>query len=326
MKPLMSGMRPTGRLHLGNLLGALDNWVRLQDAYNCFFSVVDWHALTTVYEDPGEISANIREMVIDWVSAGLDPERSVLFVQSHVKEHAELHLLLSMIIPIPWLERVPTYKDQIQQLKGKDLSTYGFLGYPLLQSADILVYQAEVVPVGEDQLPHLELTREVARRFNYLYEPVFPEPQALLNRVRLLPGTDGRKMSKSYDNCISMSASPEEVKQKVQQMVTDPARIHKTDPGHPEVCVVHKFLQVFDTETVGETEDDCRAGRIGCVACKKRLLTRLNAFLDPIRERRALLEGQPGLVDGIIADGAERARRIAADTMERVRAAMKLRV
>lgn len=229
----MSGMRPTGKLHLGNLFGALINWVKLQDEYHCFFSVADWHALTTGYEDPSNIKNNTNEMLLDWLSAGIDPEKSVVFIQSHVKEHAELHLLFSMITPLSWLERNPTYKEQLKELEGRNITNYGFLGYPVLQAADILAYRADGVPVGEDQLPHLELAREIARRFNFLYKPVFPEPQAILTEAKILPGIDNRKMSKSYNNTIDISDSPEVIRKKVKLMVTDPNRIKKTDPGNP---------------------------------------------------------------------------------------------
>lgn len=321
---IMSGMRPTGRLHLGNLLGALSNWVALQDEYECYYSVVDWHALTTDYQDTAALQENIRAMVIDWLSAGLDPNKSVIFVQSSVIEHAELHLLLSMITPVSWLERVPTYKDQQIQLADKDLSTYGFLGYPLLQTADILAYRAGYVPVGEDQLPHLELAREVVRRFNYIYGTKLPEPQPLLNKHRLLPGIDGRKMSKSYGNAISLAADEAEVKAKVSQMVTDPARIHKTDPGHPDICVVAKFQQVFAEQGYEALREECQGGRIGCVACKRMLMSAINDYLAPIRERRARLLADPDLVDAVLSDGAVRARRAAGETLAEIRRAMNL--
>ncbi len=231
---ILSGMRPTGPLHLGNFMGALDNWVGLQDKYECFFSVVDWHSLTTDYANPGDVRANVIEVATDWLAAGLDPERSTLFIQSLVKQHAELHLLLSMIVPVPWLERVPTYKEQQQNLAEKDLSTYGFLGYPVLQTADIIVYKADAVPVGEDQAPHIELAREIVRRFNNLYGEVFPEPQTLLTEAKRIPGTDGRKMSKSYGNAIYLKDDPETLKQKLRPMLTDPARKRRTDPGDPD--------------------------------------------------------------------------------------------
>jgi len=321
---ILSGMRPTGRLHIGHL-SVLENWVRLQDDNECYYFISDWHALTTGYDDTFELKNNTREILLDWLGIGLDPEVSTIFVQSDIKEHAELHLLFSMFTPLSWLERVPTYKDQIQQLgqEGKDISTYGFLGYPLLQAADILIYLADAVPVGEDQLPHLEFCREVARRFNYLYKTrLFPEPQALMAQVAMIPGIDGRKMSKSYHNDIALSASPEEVWEKVRLMITDPARIHKTDPGHPEVCLVHTYHEIFNGEEIEETRRCCREGRIGCVACKKRLAEKINNVLEPVRKRRARWAARPHLIDEIIANGATRARTTASRTMEMVREAM----
>ncbi|MGB9866389.1 MAG: tryptophan--tRNA ligase [Bacillota bacterium] len=324
METVLSGMRPTGKLHLGNLLGALDNWVRMQHMYRCFFPVVDWHALTTGYQDTSQLRQNIREMVIDWLSVGLDPNKCVIFRQSHVKEHAELHLLLSMITPLAWVERVPTYKEQLRELEGREIATYGFLGYPVLQAADILAYKATKVPVGEDQLPHLELTREIVRRFNHLYGPVFPEPQALLNKVTLLPGIDGRKMSKSYGNEINLSATPEEIKAKVDLMITDPARIRKTDPGHPDVCTVFAFRKVFATGSLGEIEQSCRSASIGCVQCKRELAQAIIDFLAPIRERRHKLEQNPHIVDEVLEQGAVSARQVASKTLEEVREAIKI--
>lgn len=321
---IFSGMRPTGALHIGHL-SVLQNWVALQDDYESYYSIVDLHALTTGYEDKLNFDELIRDIALDWLSVGLNPEKTTIFVQSHVKEHAELHLLLSMITPLSWLERVPTYKDQLQQLGkegGKNIATYGFLGYPLLQAADILVYKADSVPVGEDQIPHIELSREIARRFNYLYGEVFPEPKALIGKVPLLPGVDGRKMSKSYNNTISLSASPEEIKEKVRQMVTDPARIRKDDPGHPEVCVVYKFHQVYTPE-VAEVESDCRGGKIGCVACKRHLAENLDKLLSPFRDRRAQWE-ESGKVEEVLAEGAERARKVTRETMQEVRELMGL--
>ena len=265
-----------------------------------------------------------REITLDWLSVGIDPEKAAVFIQSEVKEHAELHLLFSMFTPLSWLERVPTYKSQIQQLteQGKDIYTYGFLGYPLLQAADILLYKADAVPVGEDQLPHIELTREVARRFNHLFGKVFPEPQGLVGKVPLLPGVDGRKMSKSYHNDISLTDSTEEVKKRVQQMITDPARLRKTDPGHPEVCIVDKFHQIYTPE-VAEVEENCRAGKIGCVACKRHLAENLEKVLSPLRERRSYW-AEPGRVEKVLAEGAERARAAAVESMKEVRSVMRL--
>lgn len=321
---ILSGMRPTGSLHIGHL-SVVQNWVNLQAEYESYFTIANWHSLTTGYEDRLEFSALIREIVLDWLSVGIDPEKSAVFVQSEVKEHAELHLLFSMITPLSWLERVPTYKDQLQQLGregGKDLSTYGFLGYPLLQAADILIYKASAVPVGEDQLPHIELCREIARRFNYLYGSVFPEPQSLVGKIPLLPGVDGRKMSKSYNNAISLTASSAEIKAKVQQMITDPARLRKDDPGHPEVCTVYKFHQIYSPE-VEEVEENCRGGKIGCVACKGLLANNLDNLLSPLRERRKYWE-EPGRVEKVLEEGAEKARTTAGETMKEVRQAMGL--
>lgn len=319
-KIIVSGMRPTGKLHLGHF-SVLENWAGLQDKYDCYYFIADWHALSTTFEDNTALRDNIREMVTDWLAVGLDPEKSVIFVQSDILEHAELHLIFSMITPLSWLERVPTFKDQVQQLKkqGKDINTYGFLGYPLLQAADILLYKANAVPVGEDQLPHLELSREVARRFNYLYRPVFPEPQAIVAKVPLLPGTDGRKMSKSYQNDIAIGAAPEVIKEKVNAMVTDPARIRKTDPGHPEVCVVHQYHSIYTPDALAGLEADCRAGRTGCVACKKMLAANIEAVMAPVRERRAEILRRPDYVREILAAGAEQAKARAVETMREVR-------
>lgn len=321
---ILSGMRPTGALHLGNYFGALENWVKLQNDYDCYFTIVDWHALTTGYEDTSDIKKNIDEMLIDWLSAGLDPEKCTIFLQSHVKEHAELHLLLSMITPLSWLFRCPTYKDQLNQMKDKNITTYGFLGYPNLQAADILVYKADTVPVGEDQLPHLELTREVARRFNYIYGEVFPEPQSKLTKAKVLPGLDGRKMSKSYNNYIALSDSPEEIRKKASMMITDPARIRKDDPGHPEVCAVFAFHKVFNETEVPEIEESCQGGKIGCVACKKNLANKMVEYMSPIYERRQEILKRPEMLKEIIARGDEAARKVAARTMEDVRKAMKI--
>lgn len=321
---ILSGMRPTGRLHLGHH-SVLNNWVRLQEEYKCFFMVADWHAITTGWEEAKEVHPNTLEMVADWIATGLDPEKSVIFRQSSILEHAELHLLFSMITPLSWLERVPTYKDQIQKLGelGKDINTYGFLGYPLLQAADILIYKADGVPVGEDQLPHIELTREVARRFNYQFKPVFPEPKGIVNKeVAVLPGIDGAKMSKSYHNYISIGAQVDEIKNNVNKMVTDPARIRKTDPGNPQVCVVHKFHRIYNAGVLEEIETQCKAGAIGCVACKKQLASSLETQLAPIRERREQALAKKGYIEEILRAGDEKARAVARQTMEEVRAAI----
>jgi tryptophanyl-tRNA synthetase len=323
---IFSGMRPTGKLHIGHL-SVLENWVKLQDEYTCFFGIVDWHALTTAFDSTDQIKKNIRLMLLDWLGAGLDPEKSPIFIQSSVKEHAELHLLLSMITPLSWVERVPTYKDQIAQLgsQGKDISTYGFLGYPVLMAADILVYRANTVPVGEDQLPHLEFTREIARRFNNLFDcSLFPEPQAKLSKIAMLPGVDGRKMSKSYNNDIPLGATSKEIWERVQMMVTDPARIKKSDPGHPEVCIVHTYHNIYSAMGIEDLRSDCRQGKIGCVECKKRLAKIIDEQLTPIRERRQYYEDKPELLKEILVTGTQKARAAALETLELVRAVMKI--
>uniref|UniRef100_A0A7C2EIS2 Tryptophan--tRNA ligase n=1 Tax=Ammonifex degensii TaxID=42838 RepID=A0A7C2EIS2_9THEO len=322
---ILSGMRPTGRLHLGHL-SVLENWMRLQEENECFFFIADWHALTTEYENPQDIKGFTYEMAADWLAVGIDPEKSVVFVQSQVPQHAELHLVFSMFTPLSWLERVPTYKDQVQKFAelGKDITTYGFLGYPLLQAADILIYLAEGVPVGEDQLPHIELCREVARRFNFLYAPVFPEPQGILAEIKLVPGIDGQKMSKSYNNVIPLTATAEEIRRLTNRMVTDPARIHKDDPGHPEVCTVFKYYRIYSPAELAEVETACRAGRIGCVACKQRLAGILEGVIAPVRERRAALLARKGFVSEVLDAGREKAQQVAADTLDRVRAALNL--
>jgi len=322
---IFSGMRPTAdRPHLGNYLGALDNWIKMQGDYECFFSIVDLHALTTNYENTGPLQENIKQMAIDWLSAGLDPEKCCIFRQSQVPQHAELHLLLSMVTPLSWLERCPTYKEQLRQINTRDISTYGFLGYPVLMTADILLYQATDVPVGEDQLPHLELAREIARRFNHLYEETFVLPKAQLTKFAILPGLDGRKMSKSYNNYIVMSASEKEVTEKVKMMITDPNRIKKTDPGNPEVCSVCKFHQIFTTEQVEEIRTACQNATIGCKECKEKLMHSLNTFLNPIREKRVELESDPQKVEQILAEGAEKAREVAEKNLQKIKKAMRL--
>jgi tryptophanyl-tRNA synthetase len=324
-KRILSGMRPTGPLHLGNLLGALANWVNMQDAYDCFFFIADWHALTSDYEKTDLITEYSHEMMIDWLSAGLTPDKSTLFVQSRVKEHAELYLLLSMITPVPWLERNPTYKDQIVQLSNKDLSTFGFLGYPVLQASDIIMYKPSGVPVGIDQVPHVEITREIARRFNFLYRNVFPEPEAILTETPKILGTDRRKMSKSYDNAIFLSDGPEEIAAKVSRMITDPQRARRSDPGDPDVCNVFSFHKLYtQSMKVKEIDQQCRTAQIGCVECKKVMAKNLIQAFEPIRERRQYYEKRPDLVRDIMQDGSDRARRIAEKTMTDVRSAMKI--
>jgi tryptophanyl-tRNA synthetase len=325
-KRVLSGMRSTGKLHLGNYVGALDNWVRMQDEYECFFMVADWHALTTDYADTSRVKQNSIEVALDWLAAGLDPEKSVIFIQSHVAAHAELHLLLSMITPLGWLERVPTYKEQRENIKDKDLGTYGFLGYPVLQSADILVYKADVVPVGEDQVAHVELTREITRRFNGFYGQcgdVFPEPQALLTRAPKLPGTDGRKMSKSYGNTILLTDPEPVVRQKLKTMVTDPARVRRSDPGNPDVCPVGDLHKIFsDAATIEKVNAGCRSAGIGCIECKSWAADALVQLLSPMQERRKKFEENPRLAWDILEAGSERARKVAASTMDDARAAM----
>ncbi|MCB1772866.1 MAG: tryptophan--tRNA ligase [Gammaproteobacteria bacterium] len=392
---VLSGMRPTGRLHLGHYHGVLKNWVELQHEYQCFFFVADWHALTTHYDDPSLVPQATWDMVVDWLAAGVNPGEATLFVQSRVPEHAELHLLLSMITPLGWLERVPTYKDQQDKLKEKDLSTYGFLGYPLLQSADILVYRAGLVPVGEDQVVHVELTREVARRFNHIYGResgfedkaaqaikkmgkknaklynhyrrayqeqgdddalaaarallesqqnigiadrdrlfgylegggmvILPEPQPLLTKASKMPGLDGQKMSKSYNNTIPLDASAADVEQQMRRMPTDPARVRRTDPGNPDVCPVWQFHEVYSDDAIkGWVQESCRSAGIGCLECKQPVIDAVLAELAPIQERGREYAGQPDLVRNIINEGCERAREVARETMEEVRHAMSL--
>ena len=392
---VLSGMRPTGRLHLGHYHGVLKNWVKLQYEYDCFFFAADWHALTTHYDDPRGIEQSSFEMVVDWLAAGLNPKACHIFIQSNVVAHAELHLLLSMMTPLGWLERVPTYKDQQEKLKEKDLATYGFLGYPLLQSADILIYRAGLVPVGADQISHVEMTREIARRFNHLYgrEPGFeeavaaavtkmgkkaskvyldlrkryqesgdgdalataralvldqqnitlgdkerllgslegsgkiilPEPQALLTEAAKMPGLDGQKMSKSYGNTISLREAPDDVDAKIRKMPTDPARVRRTDPGNPDVCPVWQLHEVYsDDATKAWVQQGCRSAGIGCLECKKPVIDAINAELAPMRARARELEDNPELIRSVLADGAQRAREVAEDTMKDVRAAMGL--
>jgi tryptophanyl-tRNA synthetase len=325
-KRVLSGMRSTGKLHLGNYVGALDNWVRMQDEYECFFEVADWHALTTDYADTSRVKENSLEVALDWLAAGLDPEKSVIFIQSHVPAHAELHLLLSMITPLGWLERVPTYKEQRDNIQDKDLGTYGFLGYPVLQSADILIYKADVVPVGEDQVAHVELTREIARRFNGFYgKPVgvFPEPQSLLTPAAKLPGTDGRKMSKSYGNTILLTESEPVVRQKLKTMVTDPARVRRSDPGNPDVCPVGDLHKIFsDRPTMDKVNEGCRSAGIGCIECKSWAADAMVKLLSPMQEKRKKYEENPRLAWDILEAGTKRARKAAAETMDDVREAM----
>ena len=325
MQIIVSGMRPTGRLHLGHFHGALENWLRLQREYQCYFFVADWHALTTDYATPQGIQQNTLEMVMDWLSIGLDPARAVIFRQSQVKEHAELHLIYSMITPVPWLERNPTYKEQIKELTGKDLSTYGFLGYPVLQAADITIYKANKVPVGVDQAPHVELTREIVRRFNQLYQPIFPEPEVLLTEAQKVPGLDGRKMSKSYGNAVFLSDTPQEIDQKLSRMMTDPARVRRSDPGEPEKCPAFQLHKIYCTpEEIEQVSVGCRTAGIGCLECKRVMIKHVIDDLTPFREKRAHYEKKPAEVEKILAEGTDVAQQAAAATMTEVRGTLGL--
>ena len=317
---VFSGMRPTGQLHLGHLAGALTNWIKLQDGYECFYSIVDWHALMSDYADSSRLRDNCREILLDWLAVGLDPEKCTIFVQSHVLQHAELSLALSMVTPLGWLERCPTYKEQILNLQNKDLSTYAFLGYPVLMAADILLYKAGQVPVGVDQSAHLELSRELARRFNQFFGEVFPEPQALLTPNPKMPGTDGRKMSKSYGNSLNIADEPKELWEKLRPMVTDPARYRRSDPGDPDKCPVwdlHRFFNQ-DLEERKELEQGCRNAGIGCVDCKKKLFVHVEKMMVPIQERRRAFAAREETLTDILRHGADRARGTAAATMEEV--------
>jgi tryptophanyl-tRNA synthetase len=339
VEKVLSGMRPTGRLHLGHYHGVLANWIKLQYDYPCLFFVADWHALTTAYDEPGTITQNARDMVVDWLAAGVDPAQATLFVQSMVPEHAELHLLLSMMTPLSWLERVPTYKDQQEKLTHKDLTTYGFLGYPLLQAADILIYRADKVPVGEDQVPHIEFTREIARRFNFLYgqtgrklpdgdpelKTILVEPGALLTEASKMPGLDGQKMSKSYGNTIALREDTEAIRKKIKTMQTDPARVRRTDCGNPEKCPVWQFHQIYSTvEVKAWVQQGCRSAGIGCVECKQPVIDAVLKEQEPMHERARSYEEDPQRVNDIIADGCEKARKLAQETMRDVRAAIGL--
>ncbi len=322
---VVSGARPTGALHLGHLNGALKNWLALQNDFQCYFFVADWHALTTEYADTGHVQSSIESMVLAWLAIGLDPERSVLFKQSDVSAHAELYLMFSMTIPVPWLERVPTYKEQQEQLKGRDLSTLGFLGYPLLQAADILAYKGGRVPVGEDQLPHIELTREVARRFNRLYGEVFPEPQGIVMKAARVPGTDGRKMSKSYGNGVDLTDDPKMVYDKLARMVTDPRRARLKDPGDPADCPAFQLHKIYCSEEErAELTEGCKTASIGCLDCKKVMIRHVVEELEPIRERRGELEERPGIAAEVLEAGAARAREMADATLDEAKKAMGL--
>lgn len=322
---VLSGMQSSGKLHLGNLVGALRNWVRLQDRYDCFYFVADWHSLTTGYADTSGINESTKDLLVNFLAAGLDPEKCTIFIQSRVLEHAELHLLLSMITPLGWLERVPTYKEKQQELKEKDLATYGFLGYPLLQTADIIIYRARYVPVGIDQVPHLEISREIARRFNNLYKEIFPEPEALLTEFPKVVGIDGRKMSKSYDNAIYLSDEPKTVEQKIRTMVTDPARVKKTDKGDPELSPVYQLHKIFSSkDEQEEVAGGCRTAGIGCIDCKKILIKNVFKVMEPIWTKRNELRNNPDLLNDVADRGTAKAKKVAEETMRFVRKAMGL--
>lgn len=325
-KRVLSGMQPSGLMHLGNHLGALENWKALQEEYDCFFFVADWHALSTNYADTSRVREFVHEMLIDWLAAGIDPERSTVFVQSRIPEHAILHLLLSMITPVSWLERNPTYKEKQEEIKEKDLSTYGFLGYPVLQAADILLYKPDFVPVGKDQLPHLELTREIARRFNDIYKtPVFPEPKEHLTKFPKVLGTDGRKMSKSYHNTINLSDQEPVVRQKLKTMVTDPARVRRTDPGNPDICPVYEFHKIYSPIPVQEQiAKDCRSAAIGCIDCKKQVADKIVEQMTPMWDARAKLTKDPEQIEAIVQAGSRRASEVARATLHEVNEAMKI--
>lgn len=337
-KRLLSGMRPTGPLHLGHLLGALNNWVRLQEEYSCLFMVADWHALMSEYENPKGLRKNVHEMVRDWVACGIDPKKSVIFLQSEVPQHLDLAMIFSIITPLAWLERCPTYKEQLRELKGRDITTYGFLGYPVLQAADIAVYKAHKVPVGMDQLPHLELTREIIRRFNSLYllesrnlrpnnqagtKEIFPEPEAVLTNVPKLLGLDNRKMSKSFGNFIALSDSPEDIRKKVGQMITDPQRVRLADKGHPDICNVFSYYGVFaDKAKAGEAKDWCVHAKKGCTECKKILAELIIEYLKPIQAKRAKLKDSD--IDKILKEGNRKAKGIAEGTIKEVKTVVGL--
>ncbi len=321
-KRVLSGMRPTGRLHLGHYFGALKNWVTIQENYDCFYMVADWHALTSNYADTSEIKDNSIDMVIDWLTVGVDPNKAVIFRQSEVKEHAELFLILSMISPLGWLQRCPTYKEQLKEIKSKDLNNYGFLGYPVLMAADILLYKAQNVPVGEDQLAHLEYSRELTRRFNNFYGEVLLEPQALLTKTARVPGLDKRKMSKSYGNSILIAETEDEIVKKVKTMYTDPLRIKATDEGHPEGCVVFAFHELFN-KNFETRKQECKGGCIGCVKCKKELADLMCEFTKPFVAKRDELLKDKASVEKILEDGSKKASAVAAETMKEVRKALR---
>ena len=321
---IVSGMRPTGKLHLGHLLGAIDSWRRLQDDYDCFYMIADWHALTTSYKNPAEIRSNIREVVLDYLAGGVDPSRCAFYVQSDVPEIAQLHLLLSMATPVAWLERTPTYKDLISNLGG-DIATYGFLGYPVLMTADIIIFKADLVPVGQDQVPHLELCREIVRRFNTFYGPVFPEPHPQLTRFAAVPGLDGRKMSKSYDNSILLGDEPDVIRQKMRTAITDPGKVYRGEPGRPELCTVYYYHKIFSQGEEAEVASACRSGALGCVDCKKKVTERVVESLEPLRQRRRALAEDVDALDAMLEAGAVKAREVASRTLDEATSAMGMR-
>ncbi|MCM8779567.1 MAG: tryptophan--tRNA ligase [Candidatus Omnitrophica bacterium] len=324
-KRILSGMRPTGKLHLGHLVGALSNWISLQEEYDCFFMVADWHALMSEYENPYRLGENVYDNVIDWISCGIDPDKAVIFIQSEVKEHLDLYMVLSCLVPLGWLERCPTYKEQLREIKGRDLNSYGFLGYPVLQAADILLYKAQKVPVGEDQLPHLELTREIARRFNSLYKKeLFHEPEGILTRTPRLLGLDGRKMSKSYNNTIDLSDSEEQVKKKIAMMITDPKRIKLSDQGHPDVCNVFSYYETFVPERKKEARDWCIYAKLGCSDCKKELAREILRILTPIHEKRKALIGDKARLRKILDKGKAAAGEVASNTRREIKDLIKI--
>jgi tryptophanyl-tRNA synthetase len=321
-KRILSGMRPTGKLHLGHLVGALSNWVKLQDKYKCLFMVADWHALMSEYENAKATQEYAFDNVADWIACGIDPQKSIIFVQSDVKEHLELNMIFSCITPLGWLERCPTYKEQLKEIQNRDLGTYAFLGYPVLQAADILVYKANAVPVGRDQLPHLELTREIARRFNHLYKNIFPEPEAILTQVPKLLGTDNRKMSKSYNNTINLSDSPDVVKQKTRSMFTDPKRIKLSDSGHPHECNVYSYYEVFAAPKKNDVYRWCTSATIGCTECKQRLADALLEVLTPIQKKRHKILKNKNKIKSILSQGAKMARKLAVETIKETQKAV----
>ncbi len=326
-KRVLSGMQPSGKMHIGNLVGALHNWVKLQEQYECYYFIADWHSLTSQYADTSGIKDYVTDVLVNWLAAGLDPEKSTIFIQSRVPEHAELHLVLSMITPLGWLERIPSYKEKQLEVKDKDLNTYGFLGYPLLQSADILMYKANYVPVGIDQMSHLEITREICRRFNHFYGETFPEPEGLLTEFPKVPGLDGRKMSKTYDNCIYLSDEPAEVEKKIKTMTTDPQRIKRTDPGDPELSPVFQLHKIFSTkEEQDEVAEGCRTAGIGCLDCKKVLIKNIFKVLEPLWEKRDSLMKRPDTLKDIIESGSIKAREFASITISEVVEAINLNI